>query len=111
VTAALAGASIFAGLSKEPLDLKDNHSRLGAAITLGGALILILLVNEPFKGLIWSQIALSIQLPWTIVGMIFLTSAAKVMGAHRNPPQTKVVLWTIAAIVAVLNVMLLFQML
>jgi len=107
VTASMAGASIFAGIFSEPYDPADNHSRIGIAITLGGALLAIAFVTDPFRGLLWSQMALSVQLPLTIVAQIVLTSSKRVMGRHANPPFTKGVLWLVAMVVAVLNVLLL----
>lgn len=110
ITAAMAGGSIFAGVFSEPFDLSDSHSRAGVAITLIGALVVIFFLRDPFQGIIWSQIALSIQLPWTIIGLIALTSSSKVMGRFANPPSHRVLLWATAAVVSVLNVMLLLQM-
>jgi len=63
----------------EPYDVKDNHSRIGVIISLLGALILIFFIGDPFKGLILSQVFLSIQLPFTIAIQIYLTSSKKVM--------------------------------
>jgi len=74
-----------------------------------GALLIIFFIRDPFRGLIWSQIALSIQLPWTIFALIFLTSSPKVMGKFSNSKSNKLSLWFIAAIVSFLNVMLLIQ--
>jgi manganese transport protein len=54
---------------------------------------------------------LSIQLPWTIFALIFLTFSAKVMGPFANSLGEKIFLGTIAVIVSVLNIMLLIQML
>jgi manganese transport protein len=34
ITSGMAGGSIFAGMFQEPCDIKDNHSRLGVAISL-----------------------------------------------------------------------------
>jgi len=67
ITAAMAGGSIWAGISMEPFDLKDNHTRIGISITLIGALIIIFFISNPFQGLIWSQIMLSIQLPYCLL--------------------------------------------
>ena len=79
ITSAMAGGSIFAGLFGEPYDLRDNHSRLGVLISLIPALLIIFLISDPFKGLIYSQMLLSIQLPITIFTQIYLTSSRKVM--------------------------------
>lgn len=109
ITAAMAGASIFAGMFMEPYDMKDSHSRVGAGLTVAGALAGVFLLSDPFRGLIWSQIALSIQLPWTIFALIALTSSPNVMGRFSNPPSHKASLWAIAAVVTALNVLLLFD--
>ena len=66
-------------------------------------------MNTP--GLIYSQVLLSNQLPWTIFLQIYLTSSKKVMGTHSNTPYGAILLWSIAAIVTALNVMLLLDFL
>jgi len=66
ITSGLAAGSIFAGMYKEPYDIKDNHSRLGVAISLFLALGIVFWVSNPFQGLIISQMILSIQLPFTV---------------------------------------------
>jgi manganese transport protein len=107
VTAGMAGGSIVAGMSGEPYDPSDNHTRLGIIVTLVGALLATLLITDPFRGLILSQTALSIQLPWTIVLQILLTSNPRIMGKHVNGILDRVLLWTTAAVVSGLNIVLL----
>lgn len=107
ITAGMAGGSIFAGLFGEPYDIKDLHSRMGAAGTLVAATAVIFLIGDPFRGLIVSQMLLSMQLPITVVTQIRLTSSPKVMGAYANGPALKVLLWTVAAVVIGLNALLL----
>jgi len=111
VTAGMAGGSIFAGIFGEPYDIHDSHSRWGVVITLVGAAVCILFVGDPLKGLIYSQIALSIQLPLTILLQIGLTSRRAVMGSYVNRPFTTGVLAVVAAVVIVLNIMLLIDFL
>ena len=111
LTAGMAGGSIFAGMFGESYDIADRHSRTGALITLLGGLIAILMLKNPFKGLLLSQIALSIQLPWTIFGLIFLTSSTKVMGRYRNSRTDQLILVLIGAIVFGLNLLLLRDLL
>lgn len=110
ITAAMAGGSIFAGAFQEPFDPADSHSRMGVVVTLLGALVIIFFVQNPFKAMIWSQIILSIQLPFTIFALIYLTSSSKVMGKFSNPVSHKIFLWLTALIVTFLNVMLLVQL-
>ena len=103
LTATMAGASIYAGMFGESLDLSDSHSRAGLAVTLLGGLAGILIVSDSFRGLLWSQAVLSIQLPWTVIALIFLTSSRRVMGKFANELWIKFILVLIAVILAVFN--------
>ncbi|MBI4860858.1 MAG: divalent metal cation transporter [Candidatus Riflebacteria bacterium] len=109
LTASMAGGSIYAGIFSGPFDPDHSHSRVGVAITLVGAIVAILFLRDPFRGIIWSQIVLSVQLPWTIFVLVYLTSFRQVMGRFANDHPEKGLLWVIALVVAVLNVMLLFD--
>ncbi len=106
ITAGMSGATIFAGIFGESYDIKDLHSRIGAAGTLVAATAVIFLIGDPFRGLVVSQMLLSMQLPFTIVTQIRLTSSPKVMGKYANGTGLKVLLWTVAAVVIGLNVLL-----
>lgn len=110
ITSAMAGGSIFSGMYAEPYDIKDSHSRAGVLVSLIGALILIFFIKDPFRGLILSQVFLSIQLPFTVVLQIYLTSSKKVMGKYANGGLLNTVLIVIAAIVTYLNIRLLFEL-
>lgn len=111
VTAGMAGGSIFAGGFGEAYDITRGNTKRGVLITLCVAALLIFFITDPFKGLVYSQMLLSIQLPWTIFMQIRLTSSRAVMGKYANSPKTAVVLWCIGAIVTGLNVMLLMELL
>jgi manganese transport protein len=102
----MAGGSIFAGIFREPYDIKDWHSKLGVGITLIIATAIIQFISNPFQGLIYSQMLLSIQLPITIFMQIYLTSSKKVMGSHANSKVDKIFLWLTGIVVLALNVML-----
>ncbi|MFA5010432.1 MAG: Nramp family divalent metal transporter [Ignavibacteria bacterium] len=106
ITSGMAGGSILAGMFGEPYDINDSHSKLGVGISLIAALIIILFISNPFKGLIISQMILSIQLPFTIFLQIYLTSSKKIMGKHANNVFTKYLLLLIAAVVTYLNIRL-----
>ncbi|NCA75288.1 MAG: divalent metal cation transporter [Alphaproteobacteria bacterium] len=109
ITSGMAGGSIFAGLFSEPYDIRDSHSRLGVLISLVAALLIIFMVSDPYRGLIISQMVLSIQLPFTIFLQIYLTSSKKVMGKYVNKTHTKVILLIIGSLVVFLNLKLLFS--
>jgi manganese transport protein len=111
ITSGMAGGSIIAGMHKEPYDVKDNHSRTGILVSLIGALVIIFFISNPFKGLILSQVFLSIQLPFTVAIQIYLTSSKKVMGKYANSRFLISVLSVIAGIITFLNIKLLIDFL
>ena len=106
ITSGMAAGTIFAGMFKEPYDIRDNHTRLGIFISFFVALIVIFFVSNPFYGLIISQMILSIQLPFTVFLQIKLTSSYKVMGEYKNSLLSQIVLYSIAAVITILNVVL-----
>jgi manganese transport protein len=109
ITSGMACGAIFAGFFGEPYDIRDNHSALGVAASLLLALAVIIVIQDPFKGLIYSQMLPSIQLPITIFLQILLTSAPKVMKHHANGPLFKITLLAIAGIVTLLNLLLVLE--
>ena len=110
ITSGMAGGSIVSGMFGEPYDIRDNHTRIGVLISLIGAIIIIFFITDPFKGLILSQVFLSIQLPFTIAIQIYLTSSKKVMGKYANSSFLKWLLILIAAVVTYLNIILLLSL-
>jgi len=110
-TAGMAGGSITAGMFKEPYDIKDVHTRIGTGGVLCLATVLIFLISDPFKGLVYSQMFLSIQLPVTIFMQVFLTSSEKVMGRYKNSVFGRSMLFLTGIIVTALNVALLVSLL
>lgn len=111
ITASMAGGSIFAGMFGEPFNIKDKHSRTGIIITIAGALCAIFFLSDPFKGIIWSQILLSIQLPLTVFAQIILTSSSMVMGKYKNSAFDKFILLIIGIFISGLNILLFLDIL
>jgi len=109
ITAGMTGGSIWAGMFEEPYSIHDKHSKTGVLITLVGAMIVILFIQNPFSGLLVSQMLLSVQLPITIFLQLYLTSSKKVMGKYRNTPINNILLWGTGVIVIALNVYLLID--
>jgi manganese transport protein len=106
ITSGMAAGTIFAGMFKEPYDIKDNHSRIGVLLSLITALLVIFLITDPFRGLVISQMCLSIQLPFTIFLQVYLTSSEKVMGKYKNTLFSKILLISLGLIVTMLNIAL-----
>ena len=107
VTSGMAAGSISAGIFGESYHVKDSHSQVGIIASLGIALLLIFFIGDPFKGLLISQMVLSLQLPFTVFLQVWLTSSRKVMGQYANSRFNKIVLYGIAVVVTVLNLYLL----
>lgn len=108
-TCGIASGSIFSGMFGEDYNIKDYHSWHGVLISYIIALILIAFISDPFMGLVYSQMLLSVQLPITIALLVYLTSSRRVMGKFVNTLPMKVVLILIGVIVGVLNLALLWQ--
>lgn len=106
ITASMAGGSIFSGIFNEPYDIKDKHTKTGVAITLLSAVLVIFFITDPFKGLVYSQMLLSVQLPVTVLSQIYMTSSERVMGKYKNKGIEKVFLLAIGIVLAILNIML-----
>ena len=109
ITSGMAAGSIFAGIFGESYHIRDSHSQLGVLLSLGVALALICFIGDPFKGLLVSQMALSIQLPFTVFLQVGLTSSRRVMGRYANSRLSACVLYAIAGVVTVLNLLLLAE--
>lgn len=109
VTSGMAAGSIFAGIFGESYHIKDIHSKMGVILSLGVALLIIFFIDNPFYGLIISQMILSMQLPFTVFLQVGLTSSKKVMGEYANTRWSTILLYSIATIVSILNIMLLFS--
>lgn len=106
ITSGMAAGSIFAGMFGESYHIKDSHSQVGVVLSLGVALLLIFFIGDPFKGLLISQMVLSLQLPFTVFLQVGLTSSARVMGKYANGRWSSGVLYFIASVVTILNIWL-----
>ena len=57
--------------------------------------------------LVLSQVILSVQLSFAVIPLVKFTGDKRLMGEFANPTWMKVLAWTVAIIIAVLNVYLL----
>ena len=109
ITSGMAAGSIFAGIFGESYHIRDSHSQAGVILSLGVALVLICFIGDPFRGLLVSQMVLSIQLSFTVFLQVGLTSSRRVMGRYANSRLSACVLYAIAGVVTVLNLLLLAE--
>lgn len=108
-TCGIASGSIYSGIFGEDYNIKDYHSWHGVLLAYIGALVIIFFISDPFMGLVYSQMFLSIQLPITIALLVYLTSSKRVMGRFVNTFRMKCILTIIGIIVTILNIALLWE--
>jgi len=110
LTGTLAGQIVMEGFINLRIRpwLRRLVTRLIAIIP---AIIVVSIYGEGGAGplLILSQVVLSLQLPFAVFPLVMFTSDRHKMGPFVNPFWVKVLAWTVAVIIAVLNVWLLYQ--
>lgn len=110
LTATLAGQIVMEGFLQLHLSpwLRRLITRLTAVIP---ALICILLFGEKSTGslLVFSQVVLSLQLPFAVFPLVMFTSDRRLMGEFVNSWWLQLLAWVTAIIIAGLNVWLLLQ--
>jgi manganese transport protein len=110
LTGTLAGQIVMEGFVNIRLRpwLRRLITRLVAIIP---AVIVVSLYGERGTGalLILSQVILSLQLPFAVFPLVSFTSNRLKMGVFVAPGWVRVLAWTIAVIIAGLNVWLLYQ--
>jgi manganese transport protein len=75
------------------------------------ALISIIFFGERSTGslLVLSQVVLSLQLSFAVFPLVMFTSDPCLMGRFVNPPWLKIIAWSVAIIIAGLNLWLMLQ--
>jgi manganese transport protein len=110
LTGTLAGQIVMEGFINIRLRpwLRRLITRLIAIVP---AIIVIVIYGEGSTGalLILSQVILSLQLPFAVFPLVMFTSDKAKMGPFVSPGWVKSLAWTIAVIIAALNVWLLYQ--
>lgn len=103
-TGTMAGQAILEGFLR--IKISPFLTRL---ITMIPALAIIGLQVNALQALVISQVILSLQLPFTILPLVYFTKSRKIMGDFVNKPYVNVFAYLIASIIIFLNGLLLFQ--
>ncbi len=110
ITGTLAGQIVMEGYLRLRISpvLRRMITRLIAIIP---AVLVILIAGERSVGslLIFSQVLLSMQLAFAVIPLIHFVSDRKRMGKFTIGPVVKILSWTVAALIAVLNFKLVFD--
>jgi manganese transport protein len=109
LTGTLAGQIVMEGF----LDIRINpllRRVITRAVAIVPAIAVIWYYGEGSATslLVLSQVILSVQLSFAVIPLVKFTGDKRLMGEFANPTWMKAVAWTIAVVIAVLNVYLLF---
>jgi manganese transport protein len=100
---AYAGAMIMGGLLRRSYPLL-----LRRVITLIPALAILAIGIDPSRALVLSQVVLSFGIPFALIPLIRLTSNRSLMGEDTNRRMTTAFGWTVATLISLLNVVLIY---
>lgn len=100
---AYAGAMIMQGLLKVSVPIIVRR-----VVTLIPALVILGVGFDPSRALVLSQVVLSFGIPFALIPLIRLTSDRELMGADVNRRLTTMCGWAVAAVISVLNVVLIY---
>ena len=100
---AYAGAMIMQGLLRKSFPLLVRR-----LVTLIPALVVLGIGVDPSRALVISQVVLSFGIPFALVPLVRLTSNPALMGSDTNHRLTSVLGWSVAAIITILNVVLIY---
>ena len=109
-TGTIAGQVILEGFLKMSIPCWQRRL-ITRALALGPALAGVLLLGDHAVGrmLVLSQVVLSLQLPFAIWPLIRFTGRRDLMGDFRNSPLTRLVSWTLFAVISAANLWLVLQ--
>jgi manganese transport protein len=108
-TSSMAEVNVITAFLGKPEDPKTLLYKISTFITAIPSFVIILLKIDTFKILIFSQVVLSMQLPFTLVPLLILCRKRTIMGDFRSKSVELVLAIVVAAIVIVLNLYLLYS--
>jgi manganese transport protein len=108
LTSSMAEANVITGFLGKPEDPRSPLYRTAVIASTLPALFITLFDVDTYRILIFSQVALSIQLPFTLLPLLILSRNRKVMGAFRSSNAEFICASASAAIVIMLNLYFFF---
>jgi manganese transport protein len=100
---AYAGAMIMQGLLHVSISMV-----LRRLVTLIPALLILAIGLDPSRALVLSQVVLSFGIPFALIPLVRLTSNHSLMGEDTNHRVTTALGWTVATLISLLNVVLIY---
>jgi manganese transport protein len=109
VTSSMAEANVITGFLGKPEDPQTLLYKVAVFVTAIPSFFIILSGIDTYKILIFSQVVLSIQLPFTLIPLLVLCRNRKIMGIFRSGPAEFVAAVLISGVVVLLNLYLLYS--
>jgi manganese transport protein len=109
VTSSMAEVNVITGFLGKPEDPRTALYRISVFVTAIPSFLIILLGMDTFRILIFSQVVLSIQLPFTLIPLLILCRDRNRMGLFRSGRLEFAAAVVISAVVIILNVYLLYS--
>ncbi len=109
ITSSLAEVNVVTGFLGKPEDPRTPLYKIATFITAIPSFLIIISGLDTFKILIFSQVILSIQLPFTLIPLLLLCRKKEVMGELRSKNIEFILAILISAIVIALNTYLLYS--
>ena len=109
VTSSMAEVNVITGFLGKPEDPRTFLYRVSVFVTAIPSFIIILSGIDTFRILIFSQVILSIQLPFTLVPLLILCRNRGIMASFRSGTKEFSTAILISAIVIALNIYLLYS--
>lgn len=109
ITSSMAEANVVTGFLGKPEDPRTLLYRVSVFVTAIPSFFIIISGMDTFRILIFSQVVLSIQLPFTLIPLIVLCRRSDVMGAFRSSNREFAAALIISGIVIMLNLYLLYS--
>jgi len=103
VTSSMAEVNVITGFLGKPEDPRTWLYRISTFVTAIPSFLIIVSSMDTFRILIFSQVVLSVQLPFTLIPLLILSRDKKLMGRFRSGTVEFVAALAISAVVIGLN--------
>jgi manganese transport protein len=109
VTSSMAEVNVITGFLGKPEDSRTRLYRISVFVTAIPSFAVILLPLNTFRILIFSQVVLSVQLPFTLIPLLILCRDRNVMGGLRSGKLEFAAAVIISGVVVILNAYLIYS--
>ncbi len=109
ITSSLAEVNVITGFLGKPEDPKSLLYKLAIFLTAIPSFFIIIFSLDIYKILIFSQVVLSIQLPFTLIPLLILCRKKSIMGTFNSKNMEFILALIISIVVIILNLYLLYS--